>query len=168
MTYKSKSAVYALNSYTWKLLQVNLGWEDYNGVPPIIPTAQQPEMLASGKAFIVYGSAMHPPDHLYALNTEAVSYLIYAPTSTEANNVASLFYETFKRQDDAATDVNDWLAKESATRTGGHRGVNFATIRSIMIEKAEPADEEGGFVSALVMLETKYVTTAPAEIITAL
>jgi hypothetical protein len=116
-------------------------------------------MLQSGEAFIVYGSAIHPATDLYDLNMEAVSYLIYAPTSTEANNIVNLLVETFKRQDVAASDVNDWLAVENK-----NRGVAFGSIRSVMAEKAEPADEEGGMVSALVMLEAKYVITAPSEI----
>jgi hypothetical protein len=164
MTYKSNSAVYALNSFTWQLLKSNLGWTEYQGVPLIIPTAQQPELMQSGSAFIVYGSAMQPAMHLYALNTESVAYNIYGKSTTEVNNVADLLFEVFKRQDEAAALVNDWLAKESLTRTGGHRGVYFGTVRATMIEKAEPADEEGGFVSALVMLETRYTADTPAII----
>ena len=172
MTYKAKSAVYALNSYTWQVLKANLGWTEYGGTPLIIPDAQQPELMQSGKPFIVYGSAFQPAMHLYALNTESIAYSIYAPSgdnqpgSTTANNVANLLYEVFKRQDDAAADVNAWLAKEAETRTGGHRGITFGTVRTVMVEKAEAADQEGGFVSALVMLEARYVVNEPESIIT--
>ena len=165
MTYKEKSAVYALNSYTWKLLQTNLGWEAYQGVPPIIPTSQQPELMESGKPFIVYGSAFQPATDLYALNTESIAYVIYGTKVTEVNTIATLLYETFKRQDDAAADVNAWLGLEGTTRTGGNRGVTFGSIRTTMVEKAEPADEEGGFVSALVMLEARY-TSDESNIVT--
>lgn len=166
MTYKAKSAVYALNSYTWQVLKANLGWTEYGGTPLIIPDAQQPELMQSGKPFIVYGSAFQPAMHLYALNTESIAYSIYGTSSTEVNNVANLLYEVFKRQDDAAADVNDWLATEAATRAGGHRGITFGTIRTVMVEKAEAADQEAGFVSALVMLEARYVVNEPESIIT--
>lgn len=155
--YKAQSAVYALNSYTWKLLEANLGWERWKGVPPIIPTQQHPEFLQSGKAFIVYGAALHPAMDVYELHKESVSYNIYATSSTEANNVASLLYDVFKRQDEAAADVNEWLNVE-ATGERGSRDVSFGSVRAVMVEKAEPADEEGGYVSALVMIETKYTT----------
>lgn len=161
MTYKQKSAVYALNSYLWQLLQANLGWTAYQDTVPIIPSAMQPELMQSAKAFVVYGSAMQPAEHLYALNTESIAYNIYGTSVTDVNNIASLLYETFKRQDDAAYDVNDWLAKEAATRIGGHRGIYFGTVRAVMVEKAEPADEEGGWVSALVMLSVRYTADEP-------
>lgn len=156
--YKEKNAVYALNSYTWKLLQVNLGWKEWKGVPPIIPVQQQPELMQSGRAFMVYGSALHPPGHLYQLNTEAVSYVIYAPTATETNRVVNLLFDTFKRQDDAAADVNDWLAAEATSR-GSHRGVYFTSIRATVAEKAErPADEEGGYLAGMVMVTAQFIT----------
>lgn len=168
MTYKAKSAVYALNSYTWKLLQANLGWTAYKGVPRIIPTAQQPEFLQSAESFIVYGSAFHPATELYALDTEAISYNVFGKTVTETNNIAQLLYEVYKRQDDAAADVNKWLEIEETSTTDHtlrNRGITFGSIRSVMVEKAEPADEEGGYVSALVLIETKY-TALPSEITT--
>lgn len=151
--WKHKSAAYALNSYTWKLLEANLGWDTYQGTVPIIPTAQQPELMQSAKAFIVYGAATQPASHLYALNTDSISYVIYAPTTTEANNVAVLIYETFKRQDESANDVMEWLTVE-----GKSRGIQFGSVRSVMLAKADPAEDEGGYVSALVILEAKYTT----------
>lgn len=162
MTYKSVSPAHALNSYLWKLLEVNLGWEKWNTLPLIIPVAQQPELLQTGKAFIVYGSAMHPAEHNYEFRTGAISYVVYAPTSTEANNVAQLLYDTFKRQDDAAADVNDWLDIEGlpGNRPDGHRNISFGSVHATMVEEAEPADEEGGYVSALVLITVKYIVLA--------
>lgn len=165
MTYKSKSAVYALNSFTWQLVKANLGWVEFQGAVPVIPSSQQPEMMQSSRAFIVYGSAMQPAMHLYALNTESIAYNIYGTSVTEVNNAASLLYEVFKKQDETAAVVNDWLSKESTTREGGHRGVYFSTIRATMVEKAEPADEEGGYVSALIMLEVKYTADEPSIVL---
>lgn len=157
MTYKEKDAVYALNSYTWKLLEANLGWKRWNGVPPIIPIAQQPEIMQSGEAFIVYGSAFHPPGHLYQRKKEAASYMIYATSSTQVNRIVDLLFETFKRQDDAARDVNDWLVEEANHREGGHRGVHFESVRATMAEKAEDApQEEGGYAVGLVLIEMYY------------
>lgn len=159
--YKEKNAAYALNSYTWKLLRENLGWKEWKGVPPIIPVQQQPELMQSGRAFIVYGSALHPPGHLYQLNTEAVSYVIYAPSATETNRIVNLLFDTFKRQDDAAADVNDWLASEADAR-GSHRGVYFTSINSSIAEKAEdPSDEEGGYFAGMVLLTAQFITDEP-------
>lgn len=157
MTWKARSAVYALNHYTWELLKNNLGWTEYNTVPLIIPIAQQPELMQSGKPFIVYGSAYQPPQHLYALNSESIAYTIWGTSTTEVDNVANLLYEVYKRQDEAAADVNDYIG-----RAGIYPGISFGTIRCTMTAQAEPADDEGGFVSALIMLEVRYTADQPA------
>lgn len=165
MTYKEKDAVYALNSYLWKLLKENLGWTRWNDVPPIVPDQQTPEVMQSGKAFLVYGSAKHPPTHLYQHKSEAASYMVYALSATEVNRIVDLLTDVFERQDEAAADVNDWLALEAQNRAGGHRGVYFTTIRATMAEKAErPADEEGGYYGGLVMLEMRFTTDASSAV----
>lgn len=164
--YKEKNAVYALNSYMWKLVEANLGWTRWNGVPPIIPVQQQPEIMQSGKSFMVYGSAFHPPGHLYQHKKQAASYMIYATTATEVNRIVELLFETFQRQDVAAHEVNDWLVTEGESREGGHRGVYFTSVKSTMAEKAEdPSEEEGGYFAGMVLVEMQY-TTDPSNIVT--
>ena len=159
--YKEKNATYALNSYTWKLVEANLGWAKWKGVPPIIPVQQQPEIMQSGKAFIVYGSAIHQPGHLYQHKKEAVSYMVYAPTATEVNRIVNLLSDTFERQDVAAEDVNNWLVTEADGR-GSHRGVYFTSIKTTMSQKAEdPSDEEAGYFAGLVLVEMNYTTDTP-------
>lgn len=164
MTYqdRDRNAAYALNSYTWKLLEANLGWAktDYQGAEPIIPIAQQPEFMELGLPFLVYGSSIQPATHLYALRTESLSYTIYAPTTTEVNRIINLLAEVYDRQDEAADDVNSWLAVEAPTRAGDRRQVTFGSVRTVMSERATPADEEGGFVSGFILLEMKYVPEA--------
>lgn len=159
--YENSPAEYGLNSYLWKLLQANLGWSktSYNGAVPIIPISQQPELKQSGKPFIVYGVAQHPAEHLYALKRDSVSYTIYADNSTEANKIVNLISDVFDRQDEAAADVNTWLGVEQAGRNKS-RNLSFASIRTVMVEKATPSEEEGGLVSALVMLEVRYTNTS--------
>lgn len=165
MMYKMNNAAYALNSYIWKLLEANLEWnkESYNGLVPIVPLAQQPELMQSGKPFLVYGSTDHPAGHLYALKSIGVAYTIYATTVNEANTIATLLVDTFERQDEAADDVNAWLNTEAAGR-GSSRGISFGTIKTNMAQKAEPADEEGGYVASFVLLEARY--TAPNNTLT--
>lgn len=154
--YKENSATYALNSYVRKLLEANLGLKKYQGLVPIVPVAQQPEMLQSNSAFLVYGSSHHPPSELYQHRRDAVSYAVYAPSSTEVNSIVELLFDVFQRQDDAAMDANDWLGVEAQGR-GYDRGIFFTSIRSTMANKAEDApDEEGGYAMGLVMVEMNY------------
>lgn len=157
-TDRNSNVVYALNSYVRKLLSVNLGIDsdDYGDLDPVIPSSQQPELLATAKPFIVYGSGTHPASHLYQLRKEAISYTVYGTGPTEVNKICNLLVSAFERQDDAVRDVNDWIDLEGQHRASGKRDVHFAGIRLTMSQKAEPGDEEGGYSSALVMIETQY------------
>ena len=156
--YEHDSATNALRSYIWKLLEANLGWkkEDYKGMVPIFPISQEPEPKEIGRAFLVFNSSLHSPEHLYVLKTESIGYTIYASTANEAEKIARLLADTFDRQDEAADDVNQWLNTEAAA-TGKHRNISFATIKTTMIDNVDAADNEGGYVASLVVLEVRYV-----------
>lgn len=159
MVYVEDSATNALRSYLWKLLESNLGWskDDYNGVVPIIPIAQEPELKDTGRPFVVYNSSQHEANHLYVLKSEEVGLYIYAPTVGEANRIAKLIADTFDRQDEAADDVNSWLNTEQAGRNK-NRNIAFTSIKTDLIDRADATDNEGGYVAALVLLEAKYLT----------
>lgn len=166
MTYNHRdyNAVYALNSYVWKLLEANLGWQasDYQSGSPILPSDQQPELMQQKKSFLVYGSSNQPAQDLYALRTESIAYTIYAITATEANAVLNLLVDAFERQDDSATDVN--LHTDADPR---NRNVSFATIRVTIAQHAlSTADDEGGYVKAYMLVETKYTATNGTPVFT--
>lgn len=155
--FNATSAVYALNSYTWKLLEANLGWKKHDGMVPIIPLAQQPELMEAGTSFIVYGASRPSAQHLYALERQTVVYNIFSESSTTADKVAELLYQAFMRQDDAAADVNDHLANEvEKGKRAKHRGVHFATIRSYAVQDQEPSEYEGGYSKISVVVEMVF------------
>lgn len=159
---RHSNAIYALNSYVWKLLEVNLGWNisDYKQGRPILPAAQQPEFTNVGKTFLVYNSAINPS--IYPLRSETMAYTIYSPSTTAADAVVNLLTDAFEREDEAATDVNDWLDIErngvlaSDQEDPNLRRVSFQSVRSTMGEKSNPPDQEGGWYSAVVMIDLMY------------
>lgn len=154
--YKNRNAVAALNAYLWRAMEVNLNFNknDYHGLIPIIPTSQQPEIMDIGRPFIVYGSSRMPSGHLYTLRTETVSYTTYATTVSECNKIASLIADLFEMQDESAGNVNHYLSNKNYD-------VSFGSIQTIMIEKPEPADNDGGFLAATVLVTIKYVESSP-------
>lgn len=158
MTYDDKltNGMYAINSYTWKLLQANMGWtsSNYKGARPIIPSAQQPEFMEIGKSFIVYTSMITPAPDLWMVTSETLAYTIYSKSTTEADHIANILYDTFKRQDEAARDVNEWIDTE---RAGSKlREVSFTNIRATMTDKSNAKDEESGYYNALFMAIIQY------------
>lgn len=155
--YNVTSAVYALNSYTWKLLEANLGWKKNDDLTPIIPSAQQPELMNSGSSFLVYGVSRPTPGHLYALERQTVVYTIFSESSTIVNKVAELLFEAFARQDESAADVNRHMEDEikHGLRTKS-RGVHFASVRSYAAQDQEPAESEGGYAKTAVVIEIVF------------
>lgn len=153
MTYVDANPVYALNAYVWKLLETNLGWtkKSYNGIVPIVPASQQPELLQTGQTFLVYGSAKTSAGHLYSLKGETVSYTVYGTSVAQINRVINLLTDVFDRQDEAAADINYWL--ENGRKK---EDVSFASVKSGASQKADPADEEGGFLAGFVLLDVLY------------
>lgn len=154
MTYTPTNAVYRLNSYVWKVLEANLGWSesDYSNGTPFLPSAQQPELIQTGKPFIVYSSATGPNGFLYALKSESVSYTIYGEYPADVDIIVNLLERVFESADDAAANINQHLHDE-----GLNKGVSFCSAETTMIEKADAPDQEGGMVSAHIMFRITYV-----------
>lgn len=158
------SAAYALNDYTWKLLEYNLGWTKITpagmtaSAVPIVPLSQQPEFMATKKPFIVYSTSVQPSAYLYAQRVETIGYTVFSTTVKETNDTLDVLLGAFERQDEAAEDVNEWLHIQR-TSGGKDRKVMFTTIRNQFVQKAVPANQEGGFVGGTILLECKYITS---------
>ena len=158
MTYQQSNAVYALNSYLWKALKVNLGWDEIAGTGrPLIPASQQPELMELNRPFIVYSSVQEPSRDLYVLKNEQVVYVIYSTEIPELQETANLLVDLFDRWDDSADDVNEWLAKEKVGG-GPDRRIHFKFTRVLSADKDEPSESEGGFYSAVVSVSTQYTS----------
>ncbi len=156
MTYNDRdyNAVYALNSYLFKVLEANLGWTKVDNGLPFYPTQQQPEAMQAGNTFIVYGSSNQFRPHYNGTRTESISYTVYSKSSTDANAVINLLVDCFERQDEAVADVNNHTDADPRNRK-----VSFGAINPKMTEHAEPADEEGGYVSSFILLEAIYTVS---------
>ena len=163
---KHSDAVYALNSYVWKLLQANLGWTtaQYGNRRPIVPAAQQPEFLQYEYPFVVYGSAMDKFETEPYINSETVAYTIYGKNANEVNQVMRVLAEALKWMDESANNVNAWLHREGQTRQGGKRPTSFLTIRVLQAASAGSPISEGGRVDAQVVVRVKYIDHATMKV----
>lgn len=159
MSSQDYDMVYALNSYLWKVLEANLGWDkaDYGNRPPIIPANQVTELTQFNKPFIVYGSVIQPEVVPY-METEVVAYTIYGSTATEVNDVMRVMVDAFYGVDESARQVNRWLTVEGTTRTNGPRKVLFKSIRLNNATSSGPEKQEGGRSDAQVMVTVQYHT----------
>lgn len=160
---KDNNVVNALNSYVWKLLQVNLGWTktDFQGSNPIIPAAQMPEFNDNGHDYIVYSSTANPSGPLWAIKSETVAYTIYSNSTTSADAVVNMLHSALERMDESAADINNWIDQERAhngeTSQNLTRAVSFMSVWATVAEKAgNPSDEQGGQVASTILLNVLY------------
>lgn len=165
MAYADVNAVYALNSYLRKALRVNLDWTPPTYTHPVteetvtsqmvVPSAMIDELMSLNKTFLVYGSAVRPNRGTPQLNSELVVYTVWSLSSTEANKVANFIVDLFQDHTESANHVNAWLDAEQTAREKD-RSISFGAIKATVAEKAEPAEQEGGWVAATVSVDLLY------------
>lgn len=147
------SPVYLLRGYAWEVLKRNTSMKesDYDGMIPIVPLAEEPEILTFGKPYMVYGYALNSSDSLYARKSGSMTFAIYNPNFRELTKILAVLTTAFERQDDAARDVNRW-----SSTIPQFVGINFGYINIGFVEGGTPEDTEGGAQSALINIRFEY------------
>lgn len=144
---------YLLRSYTWELMQQNelMSADDYDGLVPIVPLSEEPEISETDKPYMVYGYGIDNSGDLHARKRGSVTFAIYDQNFRRLTQIVNVLQAAFERQDEAARDVNLY----TSTKTG-YLGMRFGYIRLGFIEGGTPEDTEGGRQSALVNITFEY------------
>lgn len=147
------SPVYLLRAYAWALLKANtkMRESDYNGLTPIVPVAEEPDIMEFDKPYLVYGYALDSTGGLYARKTGSMSMAVYSANFRELTTILNVLTTAFERQDEAARDVNNFTGK-----TPGFVGIRFGTISVGFVEGGTPEDSEGGRQSGLINIRFEY------------
>lgn len=154
--FKEVPPVYAVNNYTWALLQQKLGWEKVSGKVPVIPSTQQPEFMQYDKPFIVYGFAAEPGNgDLYAHNVETVAYTVYGPNVSGVNTATYMLNQAFRRFDESADDLNRWIHNGS-TEKNLFMDINFTHTQVSAHAGADDQDQEGGRQDGMIVIRYGY------------
>lgn len=155
-SYKLTGA-HALNAFTQaKLVEAGfITLANYNGMTPIIPAQQQPEFtnLSKGIPFIVYNYTQEGTYQDWWLEHEQVAYVIYTDDANKIRDIINFLNNLYRRFDWSAQEVNTWLA---ANGTATQKPFDFKYIRVVNATSLEPATEEGGRHSALIVLNTCF------------
>lgn len=155
-SYKLTGA-HALNAFTQaKLVEAGLiTLADYKGLVPIIPAQQQPEYtnLAKGIPFIVYNYAQEGTYQDWWLEHEQVAYVIYTDDANKIRDIINYLNKLYRRFDWSAQEINTWLA---ANGSAAQKAFDFKYVRVVNASSLEPATEEGGRHSALIVLHACF------------
>lgn len=147
------SPVYLLRSYAWAVLKANTQMDetDYNGLVPITPLAEEQELSQYNKAHLVYGYALSATGDLHARREGSMSFAVYSTNFGEITTILDVLAIAFGRQDESATDVNNYTSK-----TQQFIGIRFGTISIGFVEGGTPEGTEGGRQSGIINIRFEY------------
>lgn len=155
-----------MNNYDWagahvirdflyeKLIEQNLIIaSDYQGIKPIVPSQEVPEVsnLASGKPYLVYTYSPSSERDDWWMCGETVSYRVYSDQETDLRNIVHFMIDLFKRMDDSAADVNEFIDSNPE-----HRMFDFKWITVMDAIGPEPYDESGGRQASVITIQYMY------------
>ena len=151
-------AINDIRKYVWaKIVEAGLlDPDDYrvDGIPqplvPIIPSQQVPEFvnLLTGKAFIIYEYKVYPTKVQWWMTDETATFYIDTPNFDLSNRIVNLLHDLFRRFDESAGEINDYLA--------GQTSFIFHNTSIGAIDSALPSKVEGGFQEAIVEVDYTY------------
>lgn len=149
----STTGANVLNLYIWELLKKNAGMTtaDYGGKIPIVP-ADDPDMQATNKPYMVYGWSEDPAGPNGAVRGGTLVYAIYSSGISDINKIMNIII-TALAEDDTARRINKW---SSAYAGGALIGIAFTDARIAFGEGASPADQEGGREVATLTMKYEF------------
>lgn len=146
---------YLLRSYIWEVLQANdpgiWNTNNYGGLTPIVPLAEEAELSQYDGPHIVYGYALAPVRDIHARRSGSMTFAIYDQNFRRLTKTVAIIAEALGRLDESARDVNNFT-----TRNPSYLGMTFAYVDLGFVEGGTPEQTEGGRQSALVNVRFEY------------
>lgn len=153
----SLNAVHAANHYLWSKLQSELGWSssNYSGLTPITVAQQQPEFTGFDKPFIVYSYSVDPIGTSTWEKSETCAYSIFSADEEDIRKTINLMVSLFKDYDESADRLNSWINSNLTTK---YKKFDFKYVRLMAGSGSQPAEQEGGRMDGLVVINYTYTT----------
>lgn len=154
---------YGLRLYAWGLIKANCGLSetDYNGIIPITPLSEAPDLTDQANPIFVYGYDDSFSNDVVARKDGSMTFVVYDQNFRRLTKIMNTLLSGFGRWDDAATDVNKYLDSLAY-----FKGITFQEIHCALLEGGIPEESEGGRQSAVITISFCY--TVEYDIITSL
>lgn len=147
------SPVYLLRAYAWNLLKINTDMDeaDYNGLVPVVPLNEEPEMTEFNKPYLIYGYTLQNPGRLSEKGEGSMSFAIQSTDFGDITTIINILSAAFGRQDESARDVNNFTST-----IGPFVGIRFGSIELGFAEGGSPEETEGGRMTGIVNIRFNY------------
>jgi len=142
---------------------------------PLVPVQEVPEFIAEIEAmknppYIVYNWTTDTIGNFWLMPSDQVAFLIYSPDMSTINNIVVFMSALFKRKDDSAQEVNDYIRKlgqelpgdtvaTKESRRKVRETVGRFDYKSITLNSAGaplPFEQDGGRQEAMVSISVMY------------
>lgn len=162
----SINASSAIRNYLWDQLKsqnsdVNIGHKmfdeqeyDYQNTGniwvPIFPSQQEPELdgFFQNKKHIIYNYVADGYEDNWLICRDSMLFTIYSSNYSEIVEIQEFMLDLFRRMDDSAKDVNNYLGQTSP--------FIFYSISLTDMLSPEPEVEKAGLMAGQVMIRYKY------------
>jgi hypothetical protein len=150
------NAVHAANHYLWSKMQSELGLStaNYNGLVPITVAQQQPEFTAFNKPFLVYSYTVDPIGTSSWDKSETCAYSIFSADEADIRKIINLMVSLFKDYDESADRLNTYVSGLDDR----YKVFDFKYTRIGSASGSQPAEQEGGRMDGLVIVNYTYTT----------
>lgn len=152
-----------LRTYTWEMLRENGVLKLINGLVPVAPIEDVPELRNSEHPYIIYGYS-ESDQAGYEIIEGSYAMRIIARNTNELKHISNIVAEAFRGGDETARSVNAWT--DSYTKKYNDsledgldlEGIRFTWIHTVLVESPDPSETEGGEVEGSIMVNYRYVS----------
>ena len=144
---------FILIDYVWAILKKNTDMKesDYEGLIPIVPLSEVPEINEYAKPYIVYGYSESPPPDLWVRRRGNMAFVVYSTDYREVSKITNVIVNALNRADETARDVNAF-----STTIPAYIGLRFGFIQVSYVEGGSPEETEGGRISSAINVRFEY------------
>lgn len=165
MTKYNSLASADIRRYIWENIQNEdiLDQNDYYAdglalaLMPIIPVQQVPEFnnLLPGKTYMIYDFEVKTVPVQWWMTDESFTLAVISQNYEVVNQITNLVHDLFRRYDDSATDLNEFLDGDSDFI---YHHINIDSVFS-----PEPYNSEGDYQIGTVVFSYNYSRTTGAN-----
>lgn len=150
------TAGHAVAAYIWHRIKEEFAWseDDYDGLIPMVPVQQQPELNSQSGPFIVFGSAFDPISPMWLINSETVAFTVFSRDESDINKVTQLVVDDLKRFDEAAAKINTFI--DSLAPSHPAKDIDFKSVRISGASGPQPSIQEQGRKDGNIIVKAQY------------
>lgn len=155
--------VFVLIDYAYAVLNANDSetWDKtkYDGLIPIVPLNEEPELSEFPGPRIVYEYAMQSRLGSPYRGRGTVTFAVRDHNYRRMTKALNILDESFNREDESARDLN-WFTDQLRTRPVNPIpfNVSFGSMRVAFVESGAPETEEGGMMVGVISVSFEYFT----------